>query len=279
VEPRERDGGFGYDFCRYAAAALLLLYGFAKLTGAQFTVLDSELDKPLREVSGFWLTWYYFGYSQAYGTIVALVQIAGAIALLFPRTALLGVCVLLPVVGNIILIDVFYGVECGALGAALFIAGCLARVVARDRERLAALLLPGGNRRQNAIAAGAAVLLSGAALAFTYYLANFNNRIPTRVDGTWAVVTPHGPDAPTHVYFERNRAWMCVFRYRKGTSEHHFEVAEDARTVRIWTFWRSKGPLLLRGQYDAARTRMTLSGRLPGSARPASLVLVKVRGQ
>lgn len=96
-----RPPGGGYDFCRYAAAALLLLYGFAKLTGAQFTVLDSELDKPLRDVSGFWLTWYCFGYSQVYGTVIALAQIAGAVALLFPRTALLGACAMLPVIANI----------------------------------------------------------------------------------------------------------------------------------------------------------------------------------
>ena len=46
---------------RWVAATICILYGFAKINGSQFTVLDSELTKPLGDVSGFWLTWY-FGY-------------------------------------------------------------------------------------------------------------------------------------------------------------------------------------------------------------------------
>ena len=44
---------------RWPAAGLLMVYGFAKLNGSQFTVLDSELTKPMGQVSGFLLTWYY----------------------------------------------------------------------------------------------------------------------------------------------------------------------------------------------------------------------------
>ena len=47
-----------YLVARYYAAFTLLLYGFAKVMGAQFTVLDSQLATPLGDVSGFWLTWY-----------------------------------------------------------------------------------------------------------------------------------------------------------------------------------------------------------------------------
>lgn len=75
-----------YTFCRFFVALVVLFYGFAKLNGAQFTILESELDKPMREVSGFWLTWYYFGYSALYGAFVAGVQIISAIMLLFRRT-------------------------------------------------------------------------------------------------------------------------------------------------------------------------------------------------
>jgi len=94
-----------YTFCRLFVAFVLLFYGFAKLNGAQFTILESELDKPMREVSGFWLTWYYFGYSALYGAFVAGVQIIPAIMLLFRRTTLIGSAILFGVIGNIILID------------------------------------------------------------------------------------------------------------------------------------------------------------------------------
>src|SRR3954467_10921931 len=100
---------------RYLVAVLVLTYGFAKLNGSQFTILDSELTKPLGEVSGFWLTWYYFGYSTAYGTLIALVQILGGCLLVVPRTSLFGALCLLPVFGNIVLIDIFFGIDVGAM--------------------------------------------------------------------------------------------------------------------------------------------------------------------
>src|SRR3954467_1947427 len=96
---------------RYLVAVLVLTYGFAKLNGSQFTILDSELDKPMGHVSGFWLTWYYFGYSAIYGNFLASVQIIGALLLTFRRTTFLGACVLAPVLSNILLIDIFYGVD------------------------------------------------------------------------------------------------------------------------------------------------------------------------
>ena len=71
-------------------------------------MLDSELTKPLGQVSGFWLTWYYFGYSAVYGTLIALLQVAAGVLLIVPRTALLGALLLLPIATNIVLIDVFY---------------------------------------------------------------------------------------------------------------------------------------------------------------------------
>lgn len=269
----------GYVLCRYVAAALLLLYGFAKINGAQFTVLDSELDKPLREVSGFWLTWYYFGFSRVYGAFLALVQIGGAIALLVRRTALIGALVLCPVIGNIILIDVFYGIDCGALIAALVIATCLFRILFEHRERLSRLLLPSEPARNSRriVAAVVSTAMALGAFSFTYYVAHYNNRRPTAIDGTWAVTGTAGASTPpTHVYFERNRAAMCVFRYPDRTSTHHFEL--DRSTVRIWTTWLRKGSLLLEGTYDSARKTIVLTGRLPETKRLVQLELKQLRG-
>ena len=74
---------------RYTVALLVITYGFAKLNGSQFTILDSELDKPMGHVSGFWLTWYYFGYSKFYGNLIALAQIIGGVLLMLSRAGLI----------------------------------------------------------------------------------------------------------------------------------------------------------------------------------------------
>lgn len=273
-----------YALARYVAAFLLLLYGFAKIVGAQFTVLDSELDKPLREVSGFWLTWYYFSFSAYYGTIVALVQVAGAIGLMIRRTALLAACAMLPVLGNIVLINIFYEISAGAVVVALVIMCCLAVVAAAHRQRLMQLVLPMDPERRESTRAAKALkmIVRGAVvvlpLLFTYYVANVNNRRPTPIDGTW-IVTHSGAaeqGLPTHIYFERNRAFMCVFRYAHGSSVHHFEVDPARSRVRIWAVWLTRGQLLFEGKYDAAR-RIVLTGRLPGTGQPVTFELVRVR--
>jgi len=100
---QERPGGelkVLYTIARYFAAFTILFYGFAKLNGSQFTILGSELDKPMGQVSGFWLTWYYFGFSRTYGNLIAGAQILGGVLLTFRKTTLLGACLLLPILGN-----------------------------------------------------------------------------------------------------------------------------------------------------------------------------------
>src|SRR5262245_17795233 len=112
---------WAYRALRFGVALLIITYGFAKLNGSQFTVLSSELDKPMGQVSGFWLTWYYFGFSPLYSNLIAVAQIAGGVALMFRRTTLIGSCFLLPIVSNILLIDIFYRIDPGAMIVAVLL--------------------------------------------------------------------------------------------------------------------------------------------------------------
>ena len=242
---------------RWVAAVLCIVYGFGKLTGAQFTVLDSELARPLGQVSGFWLTWYYFGFSPIYGSLLALIQIAGGLLLAWPRTALAGALILTPVMANIVLIDVFYQIDPGATAVAILILGCVLAVIAPHAGRLwAAVLLdvPAGRPRARAVAL---TLIVAGAFALTWWAANFNNRRPTPIDGVWRVVSgPEGSGGPVwrQVFFERNRAFWVTFRAADGTDElHHFEVDEQG-VVRIWQTWLTKGPLIMQGRVTGDRS-------------------------
>ncbi len=42
----------GVRFARWLAAVLMIAYGFAKLTGSQFTVIDSEVTSPWARSAG-----------------------------------------------------------------------------------------------------------------------------------------------------------------------------------------------------------------------------------
>jgi len=241
---------------RWIAATLCILYGFAKINGSQFTVLDSELTKPLGEVSGFWLTWYYFGYSAVYGTLIALLQIAAGILLIVPRTALVGGLILLPIVTNIVLIDVFYGVDLGGTLAAVVLLLCVWLTIAPYVPRLRkAILLETLPMRPAPRAFAALCVVAVGAFAFTWWVANYNNRAPTPIDGIWSVQAQSNgePVVPRWrtVFFERNRASMAVFRTADGVdSTHHFEVAKNG-LVQVWQTWLTKGPLIMQGRAQA----------------------------
>jgi len=100
---------------RYWLAVDICNYGFAKILHTQFEHLYFHDDSLWRSLSGYALTWSYFEYSYAFSVIIAVLQIGGSILLLFRRTTLLGVTVLLPVMVNIALIDTFYGIRQGAI--------------------------------------------------------------------------------------------------------------------------------------------------------------------
>ncbi|HEX7086273.1 MAG TPA: hypothetical protein VF198_07905 [Vicinamibacterales bacterium] len=246
---------------RWAVAVIAVVYGFAKLNGAQFTVLDSELDKPMGSVSGFWLVWYFFSYSHVYGGLIALVQIAGGLLVTQARFALAGALLLLPVAVNIVLVDIFYGIDLGGTLAAIVFLGLIVSIVKPHARRPFDAVVPaaGGGRRNAWRAYAPPFVLVVAAFGLTHWVANYNNRAPTAVDGVWDVEAPAGE--LERMFFERNRAHMVVFKDTAGNySEHHFELDSDGR-LRIWEEWLRKGPLLFEGSYTPPdRIRLARTG-------------------
>ena len=93
---------------RYWIAFLLIDFGFQKLFETNFAYSYHINDSLVRTLTGSELTWNYFGYSYGLSVFLALFQIIGSVLLLFRRTTLLGVTILLPVIFNIVLINIFY---------------------------------------------------------------------------------------------------------------------------------------------------------------------------
>ena len=262
---------------RYASALVLLIYGFAKINGSQFTVLDSELDKPMGQVSGFWLTWYYFGFSAFYGTFLALVQITGAVLLTFRQTTLLGACMLAPVLANIILIDIFYGVDPGATGVAILLFAAMIGLIAPQRSELLALFWPARGDATDSTTLitakwGVRITMLAVAFGLTFWIANFNNRNPTPIDGTWDVVQVEPQNLaslmPMTVFFEYNRASMTVFKTREGVYQtHHFDVDKENHQIQVGEKWEGKGAEIFRGSYMLTDPELTLNGNGKGLER------------
>src|ERR1700753_3888366 len=109
------------DWLRYLCAWMLYFYGVSKLTGHQLVVPSWVAQKPIGSLDGYTLTWYYFGYSHTYKYILGLIQVVGASMLLFRKSALFAAVILVPVMINIMLINIFYSITAGAERTAAFV--------------------------------------------------------------------------------------------------------------------------------------------------------------
>lgn len=99
---------FWQGLIRYGVAYDLAAFGWEKICHLQLVMPLSKLDLPYRSFSPSELFWTFFSHSYLFGCIIAGFQIAGAMLLLFHRTRLVGVFILLPVLANILLMDIFY---------------------------------------------------------------------------------------------------------------------------------------------------------------------------
>jgi hypothetical protein len=99
------------DWLRYFCAFMLYMYGTSKLLHFQFNLQSELAQRPISSLNGYQLTWYYFGVSRVYAWILGLTQVAGATLLLFRKTTLIGALAMLPVMANILLINMFILVD------------------------------------------------------------------------------------------------------------------------------------------------------------------------
>jgi hypothetical protein len=95
------------DWLRYFCAFMLYMYGTSKLLHLQFNMQSELANRAIGSLNGYELTWYYFGVSRVYACILGLTQVAGATLLLFRKTTLMGALAMLPVMANILLINIF----------------------------------------------------------------------------------------------------------------------------------------------------------------------------
>lgn len=99
---------FWQGLIRYGIAFDLAEFGWTKIFHLQLVMPMSKLDLPYNSFTPPDIFWNFFSYSYPLGCIIAALQITGSLLLLFHRTRLVGVFILLPVLANILLMDIFY---------------------------------------------------------------------------------------------------------------------------------------------------------------------------
>jgi hypothetical protein len=113
----------------------LLVYGFGKII--QFQNIDTA-NKLVGELTGMELMWSFYAYSQTYVWILGAMEIFGGILLFFRRTRIWGCLFATTIFINVILQDIFYEVNLGALHACLIYQSCLVVILCLNRRQLIA---------------------------------------------------------------------------------------------------------------------------------------------
>ena len=118
---------------RIFTALFVAIYGLAK--PLQF-VTEQRLDTPVSELTGMQLMWAFFGYTLAYPIAIGLIQVIGAVLLVFERTKLWAALLLTPVFLNIIFLDILYDVNEGALFNAVLFQMVFFYIIFKERVKV-----------------------------------------------------------------------------------------------------------------------------------------------
>lgn len=246
---------------RYWLAFSIATYGFAKILKTQLQSPTYRLDMPMGDVSGFGLTWYYFGYSYTLAVIIALFQIGGSILLLYRRTTLLGVMILLPVMVNIVLINLFYEIATGAFFNSVIFTLSLVFLLLLDIDKLKAAFwdlvdhLPPVTLGRNWVKHGLRVIPIAAAFAMIESFL-LNDKSDKLLKGTWKVesLIRNGQVVPATAWLTDTLAWnrlyfaqgnSCAFspnpyRYKPAESFRGEYVFDSTKNTLQIVFYRDK---------------------------------------
>jgi len=123
---------------------LLNLYGIGKIVGGQFyrrgKLPEDMANLPLAEVGAYDLAWTFMGYSFGYILFVGIFQIVGAWCLLWERTKLIGILILMPILVNIIVFDFIFLPKFDAICSAIIYFIQLNIVLYLNKERVMRIL-------------------------------------------------------------------------------------------------------------------------------------------
>jgi len=123
---------------RQCAFIILNIYAISKLFGGQFYMngkLPAEIAKTtLEEASSFSLAWTFMGHSYFYILFVGFTQLLGAWFLLWNKTKLIGVIILIPIMVNIIIFDIIFLDVYPALANAIIVFSMLLLVLFFNKE-------------------------------------------------------------------------------------------------------------------------------------------------
>ena len=120
------------------AFSFIVIMGMFIYGGAKIVQFDCafEINKKVSEMTGQQLMWAFYGYSKPFAITLGILEITGGILMLIKRTRILGCFLVSTILVNVILQDIFYEVNVGALRAAIIYQFLIIVIFWFNREKL-----------------------------------------------------------------------------------------------------------------------------------------------
>ena len=111
----------------------MFVYGGAKII--QFNGA-ADIDKSVSELTGMELMWAFYGYSKSFAVTLGIFEIIGGLLIFIKRTRIIGCLFTSTLLVNVILQDIFYEVNLGALKAAILYQLLILIILWINKEKL-----------------------------------------------------------------------------------------------------------------------------------------------
>lgn len=235
----------------YCEALVFLRFGFLKLFGLHMNPSMIMEDFPAGTMSGYHLMDYFFGRAPEFKILIGSLQIIGAMALLWGRTRLLGIFILVPVILNIVCMDLFYNVGEGITIVAVFLLLGLSYLLFQEKEKFLDFFFKTKSAmpififensfkknllRITAVAATLALLipsihpLKNASIIGKYSMENL------QINGKPVVHDLNNDSLLTDIYFDENET--CLLRYNNYKSIKIGKAIYDEPDGKLTVIWR-----------------------------------------
>jgi uncharacterized membrane protein YphA (DoxX/SURF4 family) len=223
--------GLGYIF---------ISYGTSKLLDVQFAPATYyQLDRPLGELPGIQLTWLFFGYSHVYASFIGLSQIACSVLLFFRRTYLLGACLLMPIIGNIVFINFTHHIPVKLLSS-IYLLATISLIVPElprfkaffwDHAPVPGRTFPAVGPRRRGLVAGMKAVYIAACFGWSFWVMSeiAKPTLPVKrpVSGAWHVVAFEKGTPPADVTGWQERWRRVLLESRFGGQDGFLKVGDE----------------------------------------------------
>lgn len=204
---------------RYFVGIAMIFYAATKFAGTQLTGEPSTYATPMALLTGFELTWSYYGWAGYYRFLIGFAEVTAAFLLFFRPTARLGYLLALGLLGAIVPMDLAYGISSGTEAAITLLAATIVLAVL-DRKALIdlvraplrpALPAPRWTRRLWPVKV-VVIAVAVAGISTLFAIASRTILDETELQGAWQFRASEGP---THLLVDRGS--QCYVRFETRT--------------------------------------------------------------